>query len=196
METKTNQTYKGLQILTLLGTFFIMTGICSAQDSRIRTESEDIMLELTKVANQFKSARMTSKDIEKFVPTDLEAGSSDSQIMARMADRSIQTWFNSEAVQSSVVGQTANTVQQSMKMDAQVKAKEVEHKFSMNFLALQTSAKFEYSGYLSASLLHNAGAQQTDIQLSEKVFNNKKLYVNHSVKPTAQLSTLGVSWNF
>ena len=167
-----------------------------AQDSRVRSEAEDVMLEITKVANQFKSAQVTSKDIEKFVPTDLEAGSSGSQIMARMADRSLQTWFNSEAVQSSMVGQTANSVQQTMKLDAQVKAKEIEHKFSMNFLALQASAKVEYTGYLNASLLHNAGAQQTDIQLSEKVLNNKKLYVNHSVKPTAQLSVLGVSWSF
>lgn len=196
MNMKTIFSSNNLSLILFLGTFLLMSLPVFGQDSRVRTESEDIMLELTRVANTFKGAEINSKDVAKFVPTDMEAGTSDSQIMAKMADKGIQTWFNSESVQNSVVGQTATAVQKNMSLDAQVKTKEVEHKFTMNFLAIQASAKFEYTGYLNATVFHSAGAQQTDVQLSEKVFSNKKLYVNHSMKPTANLSTLGVSWNF
>lgn len=141
---------------------------------------------------------ITNKDVEKIIPTDLQATNDMNKVAVRIADRSLQTWFNSAAVKGSALGRTADNVQQKMSTDVTVKSDEpqaVEHKFSMQLLALQAMAKIQYTGWLNAVFNYDAKAAESMVEFSEKVFN-KDLFVNHTSSPREDVSTVGIKWGW
>lgn len=141
---------------------------------------------------------ITTKDVEKIIPTDLQATNDLNQVALRIADRSIQAWFNSAHIQASAIGQTANTVQEKMATDITVKSDEpegVEHKFSVQLMALQAMAKLQYSGWLNAVFNYDARAAKSMIEFSEKVFN-KDFFVNHSSSSKGDVSAVGIKWGW
>lgn len=142
--------------------------------------------------------KLTAQDVEKIIPTDLQATDDMSKVATRIADHTLQTWFNSAAVKGSVFGRTATTVQQKMATDVTVKSDEpqaVEHKFSMQLLALQAMAKVQYTGWLNAVFNYDAKAAESMVEFSEKVFN-KDLFVNHISSPREDVSTVGIKWGW
>lgn len=177
-----------------------VTARADLSDSRIRTSDEMTVMDLTRLNNAMQDQHITSQDIQSYLPTTIKSGSSETQVAKSIADQSLQTWFNSPSVKNSSVGRAANTVQNNMKLDASTKTgkglEQVEHKFTMQLLAFQTSAKLEYTGYVSAMINHNLAEKQTDVELSEKVLKNKSLFLNHSMKAADRLSTMGLKWNF
>jgi hypothetical protein len=142
--------------------------------------------------------KITSKDVEKIVPTDMQATDNMNQVAGRIADRGLQAWFNSPQVQGSALGQTAKTVQKNMATDITVKSNEpqaVEHKVSMQLMALQAAAKVQYSGLVNAVVNYDARAAQSMVELSEKVFN-KDLFVNHTSSTHEDVSSIGIKWGW
>lgn len=142
--------------------------------------------------------KITQKDVEKIIPTDLQQTNDLNMVASRIADRSIQAWFNSAQVQGSVLGQTATSVQKKMTTDITVKSDEphaVEHKFSMQVLALQAMARVQYTGWLNAVFNYDAKAAQSMVEFSEKVFN-KDLFVNHTSSTKGDVSSVGIKWGW
>jgi hypothetical protein len=142
---------------------------------------------------------ITSKDIEKVIPLDLAASGDMNAVANRIADRGLQSWFNSPQVQGSSLGQTASSVQKTMGTDLIIKSSEgsqaVEHKFSMQVLALQAMARLQYSGFLHAAFNYDARAAQSMVEFSDKIFN-KDLFVNHTSSLKEDDSSIGVKWGW
>lgn len=141
---------------------------------------------------------ITTKDVENIIPTDLEATNDMNKVALRIADRSIQTWFNSAYVQASALGRTAMSVQEKMATDITVKSEEpaaIEHKFSVQLMALQAMAKLQYNGWLNAVFNYDARAAKSVIEFSEKIFN-KDFFVNHSNSSQGSVSAVGVKWGW
>jgi len=150
------------------------------------------------MANEQDASNITQKDVEKIIPTDLQQTDDMNKVAARIADRSIQAWFNSSQVQASALGQTATTVQKKMTAEVAVKSDEpqaVEHKFSMQLMALQAMARVQYTGWLNAVFNYDAKAAQSMVEFSEKVFN-KDLFVNHTNSPNGNVSSVGIKWGW
>jgi hypothetical protein len=142
--------------------------------------------------------KITQKDVEKIIPTDLKETDDMNHVAAVIADHTIQAWFNSAAVQSSILGQTATTVQKKMTTNIIVKADEpqaVEHKFSFQVLALQAMAKVQYTGWLNAVFNYDVKAAESMVEFSEKIFN-KDLFVNHSSSSKGDVSSVGIKWGW
>lgn len=141
---------------------------------------------------------ITQKDVEKIIPTDMKQSNDLNMVAARIADRSLQVWFNSAQVQDSVLGQTATSVQKQMSTDITVKSDEpqaVEHKFSVQLLALQAMAKLQYTGWLNAVFNYDAKAAASMVEFSDKIFN-KDLFVNHTTSSKGDVSTVGIKWGW
>jgi len=151
------------------------------------------------MANENATDKISQKDVEKIIPMDIPQTSDMGVVVTKIADRSVQTWFNSAQVQASAIGKTANTVQKSMGTDIVVKSNEpraIEHKFSMNILALQAMAKFQYTGWLNAVFNYDAKAAESMVEFSDKIFN-KDLFVNHtSSSAKGDVSTVGIKWGW
>lgn len=149
--------------------------------------------------NEQQAEKITQKDVEKIIPTDIPQTSDMTVVAAKIADRSVQTWFNSAQVQASALGKTATTVQKTMSADITVKSDEpqaVQHKFSMQILALQAMAKLQYTGWLNAVFNYDAKAAESMVEFSDKIFN-KDLFVNHtSSSAKGDVSTVGIKWGW
>lgn len=185
---------KTLAIFTIILTSQALASIALA---RLDIQStKPLVLPMPNEAPQ--ADKITSKDVEKIIPTDLQQTSDMNSVALRIADRSIQTWFNSPQVQGSVLGQTAATVQKNMATDITIKSDEpqaVEHKVTMQLMALQAAAKVQYTELLNAVFNYDARAAQSMVELSERIFN-KDLFVNHTSSSKEDVSTVGIKWGW
>lgn len=144
--------------------------------------------------------KITSEDVAKVIPTSgIPSGASESEIMTRVVDRTVNMWFNSPAIKNSIVGRAVEQTQEKLKTDVEVKPSTPEgvtHKFSVKIEAFQALAKVEYRGWMNAIVNYDAKASATDFELSEKVFDNKKLIVSHKANKDQDLSMIGLAWSW
>jgi hypothetical protein len=144
--------------------------------------------------------KITSKDVEKIIPTDVALTSTSGNILTRIADRGFNMWFNSEAVQSSVFGRFAQRTQEKLKTDVVIQEAKgedkVSHKFSFRLEAFQALAKIEYTGWLKADVNYDAKEAATNVQVKEKVFDDKNLVLMHKGSSKEALSMVGLDWSF
>lgn len=143
--------------------------------------------------------KLTSADVAKVIPTDMKTDESTSSIMTRIADRTFNLWFSSSAMKDSTLVKIAEKTQETLKTDVVVAGKnpeEVSHKFSFRVEAFQALAKLEYSGWTKCAVNYDAKASQTNVELKEKVFNNKDLVLSHKKNPDEGLSMIGLAWTW
>lgn len=142
----------------------------------------------------------TSEDVGKIIPTDMGNSTDAGHVALKIGDRTLQSVLNSPNIKNSSVGRTATKVQDTMKTEMIVKSgsnkSAVDHKFSFQVLALQAISKFNYSGWLNAELNFDARAQQTNFEISEKVWNDKDFVISHSANHRQDLSSVGLRWNW
>ncbi|MGZ3745226.1 MAG: hypothetical protein ACXWRE_17020 [Pseudobdellovibrionaceae bacterium] len=182
--------------MSMLKVALVILIIVSSQASMAKLSTEDTQL-LT-VPMEQNDNKISPKDVEKIIPTDLKQTDDINLVAAKIADRSIETWFNSAAVQSSYLGKTAKTVQDKMATDITLKGDEqnaVEHKFSFKILALQAMAKVQYTGWLNAVFNYDAKAAASMVEFSDKVFN-KDLFINHTNSSKGNVSSVGIKWGW
>ncbi|MFZ4405598.1 MAG: hypothetical protein ACOYOK_16015 [Pseudobdellovibrionaceae bacterium] len=141
-----------------------------------------------------------SFDLSQIVPTDMSPTTNGNQVALKIADRSLNTFWNSSLIKSTSVGRVAETVKEKVKADVVIqgsKKDDIQHKFSFRFETFQALAKVEYTGWLNAYVNYDAKLSETNFKLSERVFTNKDLYVQHTVSvANKDLSTMGVSWTW
>lgn len=141
--------------------------------------------------------RITQKDVAKIVPLDLKQGDSQSTVITRIADRGFGLWFKS--IKDTSIGRLAETAQERLKTDIEITPSEdegIRHKFSFKFEAFQAMAKVEYTGWMNAEINFDAKSAETDIQLKDKVFDNKDLIVSHKNTKEQALSMIGLAWSW
>lgn len=143
--------------------------------------------------------KITSEDVAKVVPLDIKKEDSTSSVLSRIADRGFNLWFNSAFIKNSALGRVVQETQEKLKTDVVVPASNsegVSHKFSFRIEAFQALAKMEYSGWLNAAINYDAKDAETDIQLKEKVLDNKDLIVSHKANKEQGLSMIGLAWSW
>lgn len=142
--------------------------------------------------------RITSDDVAKVVPLDRSISDA-ATMMTRIADRSFNLWFNSDAVQESLLGRVVQETQETLKTDVVVPAADhnsISHKFSLRVECFQALAKLEYTGWLNAAINYSARDAATNIEVKEKVFANKNLILSHRGSSKEGLSMVGLAWQW
>jgi hypothetical protein len=144
--------------------------------------------------------RITYSDVEQVIPCDASVkGTSTTNMMGRIADRSFNYWFNSPMMKSSMLVRAVEDTQEKLKTDVVVPAHSSEgttHKFSFRIEAFQALAKMEYTGWMRAAINYDAKASSTDISLKEKVFTDKEFIISHQAKKDQDLSMIGLAWQW
>lgn len=152
--------------------------------------------------------RMEIKDplaegLTSVVPSYLPASQSEVEVMKFFGDKMIQNWLTSPAVKNSSFGKAATTVEQAMKVEASITTapsepgeKPIDHKFSFQYMALQSQAKVQYSGWGQAHVKHDSKLSETSFEVSERIFKNKDLVLNHTKNLTEERSSFGVRWSW
>lgn len=114
----------------------------------------------------------TAADVSKIIPSDMKATNDGSVVASQILDRSLSSWFDSDAVKHSEIGHTAHQVEQSMNADVAFGGKEpesIKHNVKFQVKAAQQQAQLEYTGYTTAQVTYSAGQDKTDIELREPV---------------------------
>lgn len=75
-------------------------------------------------------------------------------------------------------------------------SKAIDHRFSFQYLAFQSQAKVDYKGWTQAQFKHDSRAREVSVEVSEKVFKNKDLVLNHTKNSIEGRSTLALRWNW
>ncbi len=152
--------------------------------------------------------RMDIKDsfadsLNRSVPAYIPPSQREAEVMKFFGDKMIQNWLSSSAVKSSSFGKAASGVEKAMKVETSISSapvtpggKSIDHKFAFQYLALQSQAKLEYKGWTQAQLKHDSRSKEVSVELSEKVFKNKDLVVNHTKSVTENRSSVALRWSW
>ena len=115
----------------------------------------------------------------------------------------IQNWLKSAAVKNSSFGKAASSVEKAMKVEASISSapaipggKVIDHRFSFQYMALQSQAKMEYNGWTQAQIRHDSKISETSFEISEQVFSNKNLVLNHTKNQVENRSSMGLRWSW
>lgn len=142
---------------------------------------------------------VTYQDVQKVVPTDLAPTSDANAVAAKIGDRALQQFLNSPEMKKSSVVRVASQVENSMKAEVSMGSGEpdaVDHRMSFQFLALQSTGRLQYKGWLNAVMNYDTRNGETQLEVTEKVFKNKDLYLNHTANAVEDISALGVRWSW
>lgn len=144
-----------------------------------------------------------TENLNSSVPAYIPPSQSEAEVMKFFGDKMIQNWLSSSAVKNSSFGKAASSVEQAMKVEASIAGapttpgeKSIDHKFSFQYLALQSSAKMEYKGWTQAQFRHDSRIGETAVELSEKVFKNKDLVLNHTKNTVENHSSVALRWSW
>lgn len=142
---------------------------------------------------------VTSRDLNKILPSHIDQNEPDEKTLKRMGDRAFQVWMKSGTMQKFSVVQAAQNVEKAMKTEVELGGSEphsVKHKVNFQVQALQTTSKVDYKGYVDASVTYNLRDHVSAVELREKIMKDKDLYVNHSSSKSENLSSVGMKWSF
>ena len=141
---------------------------------------------------------LTSQDIQKMIPTDIDPASSGSGVAARILDQSVKNALNSDAMKRSDFGRTARSVQQSMQTNITIANREpnsVQHQFKLAMQPAQSQAVVRYTGFTTAQVTYRAAASETNFEMREpvKAFSTDVVY-NHVDNPGDRKDLMSLRW--
>ncbi|MCB0368757.1 MAG: hypothetical protein KDD45_04735 [Bdellovibrionales bacterium] len=141
--------------------------------------------------------------LNKTIPGGLGPTQSEDEVIKRFGDQAIQNWLNSPEVRNSTFGKAATQVESAMKVEASIQSAPmspgeppIDHKFSFQYLALQSQTKMAYKGWANAMVTIDSGKSITSMEISERVFHNKDLVLSHITTPLEEHSSMGLRWSW
>lgn len=142
---------------------------------------------------------VTYKDVEKLVPLDMLPTDNAGHVATRIGDRALQQILNSPEMQRSSVARAASKVEGSMKAEVSMGSSEpdaVQHRMSFQYMALQATGRVQYKGWMNAVMNYDTRNGETQVEVTEKLFKNKDVYINHTANSVEDISALGVRWSW
>ena len=137
-------------------------------------------------------------DIQKVIPQDMQASSNGSQVAAKILDRSVNSYFNSDAMRKTDIGRTATTVEKSMATDVSFGGQQPEsirHSIKFAIQPAQTQAKLSYTGITNADLTYKATSSTANFEVREPVaMLSTNLVFNHINSPSDRKDILSLRW--
>lgn len=138
-------------------------------------------------------------DVASLIPMDMQPTDSSSEVFSQVADKSMTTILNSEAVRGSTIGQAATKVEQKLKTEVTIggsEPKSIQHKLNFSAQAFQATAQVLYTGFTNAALRYKIAEHKLGVEVFEKVTGNKDVVMSHTMTPEDRLSEISVRWNF
>ncbi len=141
---------------------------------------------------------LSSADIQKIIPTNLDSSLSAETIAGRIVDQSLKAALASEALKKSSLGHTVGSVQKSLQTNVTVANREpnsIKHEFKIAMEPAQSQARLRYSGIGNASLTYRALESKTDFEMREPIhFISTDIVYNHIDTPSEKRDTMSLHW--
>lgn len=147
---------------------------------------------------QFKATEKPM-NMAEIIPMDMQPTDDSNQVLSRVADRTLTTFFNSKAVRESSLGRTATEVEKKMKQEVVLGGhgpKSIQHKLNFSLQAFQALAEVDYSGFTNAALKYKIAENKLAFEVFEKLSGNRDLVLSHTVARVDQVSEVSMRWTF
>jgi hypothetical protein len=142
----------------------------------------------------------TTDDVSKIIPSDMKPTNDGGLVATQILDRSLSTWFNSDAVRNSSIGHAAHDVEKSMEGDVKFGGKapdSIKHQLKFSMRATQSTANLEYTGLTTAQVTYFIAQAKTNIELREpvKALGTQVVY-NNITTSLENRQTLSLRWDW
>lgn len=77
-----------------------------------------------------------------------------------------------------------------------LKQHNIEHKVHFNIGAFESKTELQYSGWTTALFKYDFRSFKSEVQVSEKIYKNKQLYLSQIQSPDQVNQVMGVKWGF
>lgn len=161
--------------------------------------SADLIANFEQLKDQ--QSRQSKMNANDYIPMDMHPTDDSSQVMAKIADRSVSHIWNDPQVRASSLGRAATKVEKKLTQEVVLGSNapnEIEHKFNFQVLAFQGRAEMKYEGLTHALVSYQA----TDATTTFEVFDNlptalkQQVVLSHELRRDDRLSQLSVRWNW
>lgn len=138
-------------------------------------------------------------DMTQMIPLDMRPSDDSSQVFSQVADRTMTSILNSEAVRGSTLGRAATEVENQMKAQVVMggnSPESIQHKLNFNMQAFQATAQVQYTGFTNANLKYKVTERKLGLEVFEHMTGNKDLVVSHTITSLDRLSEVSLRWSF
>jgi hypothetical protein len=135
----------------------------------------------------------TKIDAAKLIPQDLKPSEDQNDVFSKVADKSLNSWFNSDEMRSTSLGKAATTVEQELQQEIIIQTEDrIQHKFNFNVQAFQAMAQIQYRGFFNSALRYRMAQSKFDLEISRQMFGDKELLLSAN----SDSSQVAVRWVF
>ena len=128
-------------------------------------------------------------DLNNYVPTDLSTGQDPNLVATKIADKSVQYWWNNSEVKKSPIGQTMDKAEKSVQKDVELGSASNPQKLNVGMDLFQTRARVKYEGYAKAELFYQLRDSSAGLNVIKKLDATKDLIVGESMRSSADTSS-------
>ncbi len=166
--------------------------------SLVTTSCSGAGIDFSRIAQIFPDS-LSTQDVSMVIPTDIPATATGGQVASHIADKSMQSYFNSESFKSTNLGKTSHSVEKSIQQDVTIGGSSpdsIQHNFKFDMQAAQQTARINYSGYTNAQLSYKASGQELNFEVYRNLAKNMKLAYNHINSPNDQRDVVSLHLGF
>lgn len=127
---------------------------------------------------------------EKYIPLNLDPEKDKDSVFIKMADRTLNTFLNTEAFKRSSLGSKALEMQEQFKTEMNIQSKKVTHRLTSEVLAFEGKAKMSYRGFFNVDLTTSAFGE-TQFKIYENLFGGS-IFLEQTKAETEELSQIGL----
>lgn len=128
-------------------------------------------------------------DLNNYVPTDLSTGQDPNLVATKIADKSVQYWWNNSEVKKSPIGQTMDKAEKSVQKDVDLGSTSNPQKLNLGMDLFQTRARIKYEGYAKAELFYQLRDSSAGLNVIKKLDATKDLILGESMRSSADTSS-------
>ena len=154
----------------------------------------------TALIEDYKQGKAMKSEFDPnvLVPKNLVSGEAPGSIMNKVADTSVQYWWNNSGAKNSVIGRSVDRVEKTLSKEVVVKTTERSHKLNFTVQAFQSIAKVTYEGFGNAEMYYQMRDSVLGIQMREPIGsgNTKSITVGQTIKPNEQVSEIKFNLNW
>ncbi len=159
---------------------------------------ETLSRELVEVYDYMKTQNTSDIEYGKLVPAGLQSVQDANLAVGKIADQSLQYWWNNSGAKDTPLGKNVNTIENSLKTEVDLGSQgSLKHKLNLVYDAFQTQARMKYEGYTSAEMFYQARDSSMGLQMINKLGNNKDLIFGETVRSSSdQTSEVTFKYNW
>ncbi len=186
---------KGLfTFLSIIGLASLITGTLSSYAAR----PPQTTLLNSDIIHAPEALQSPLTEVKNYIPLDLEPTQNTHRVTKKIVDHSVNHVVT-PYLKKTNLGKVTAKIEKKLSTQIEIKDddSEINHKFNVQLLALQSIAQMKYSGLVSAKLNYNLSENVYNFMIDKKLFGDTYFVYSHLVQTnTPPMDSLTLRWSW